>query len=99
MKSELRMLILTDYIRKEFKTIIGNPDAEVKSIGVVPIFEMLRREVAPDCRLGVLCGSMIILPVTALPCLEAFCGEAPKTAVCLPGSSQTGKAIRRDMPR
>ena len=33
MKSELRMLILTDYIRKEFKTIIGNPDAEVKSIG------------------------------------------------------------------
>ena len=72
MKSELRMLILTDYIRKEFKTIIGNPDAEVKSIGVVPIFEMLRREVAPDCRLGVLCGSMIILPVTALPCLEAL---------------------------
>lgn len=66
MKKGLRMLILTDYIRKEYLSLIGHPEKEIKSIGVLPLFEVLRRELGDACRLGVLCGSMIILPVQAV---------------------------------
>lgn len=69
MGEHLRMLILTDYIRKEQKSHIGNPQKPVDSIGVLPIFELLRRE-SCSWKLGVLCGSMILLPDTALPAME-----------------------------
>lgn len=61
MKRELRMLILTDYIRKEYSNFIGDPQKEIDSMGVLPVFEMLRRQNS-KWKLGVLCGSMIILP-------------------------------------
>ena len=41
--NELRMLILTDYIRQEYRAALGNPDRELYSMGVFPIFELLRR--------------------------------------------------------
>ena len=44
MGSSLRLLILTDYIRKEYEKAIGNPEATIASLGVLPFFEMLRRE-------------------------------------------------------
>ena len=68
----LRMLILTDYIRQEYRNAIGNPDRELLSTGVLSIFELLRRKGA-GWRLGVLCGTWIILPDTAV---DAFCEEA-----------------------
>ena len=68
----LRMLILTDYIRQEYRNAIGNPDRELLSTGVLSIFELLRRKGA-GWRLGVLCGTWIILPDTAA---DAFCEEA-----------------------
>lgn len=61
MKKDLRMLILTDYIRKEYSNFIGNPQKEIDSMGVLPVFEMLRRQNS-QWKLAVLCGSMIILP-------------------------------------
>lgn len=72
MKKDLRMLVLTDYIRQEYKAAIGHPEKEIKSIGVLPLFEILRRERNSECRLGVLCGSMIILPTSAVPYLKSL---------------------------
>ena len=68
MGSSLRLLILTDYIRKEYEKAIGNPEATIASLGVLPFFEMLRRENEKQhkaIRLGVLCGSVVIIPAEA----------------------------------
>ena len=70
----LRMLILTDYVRKEWKTALGDPEREIGIMGVLPVFELLRRRGACQ-RLGVLCGSMILIPVSAE---EAFTEEAER---------------------
>ena len=77
MKDSLRMLILTDYIRREQLQMLGDLSQQPNSIGVLPIFELLRRQ---NCtwRLGVLCGSLILLPETSLNGLE----EAAKAAGC-----------------
>lgn len=68
MKEKLKLLILTDYIRKEYETSIGESEADVNNLGVIPFFEMLRRE--NECRneklrIGVLSGSMIVIPAEA----------------------------------
>lgn len=68
----LRMVILTDYIRKEF--LINEPvnNLNINKIGVLPIFEKLRRSNDRDMKLGVLTGSLIIIPKTALaPLIDA----------------------------
>ena len=64
----LHMLILTDYIRKEHEKSIGNREADVNLLGVLPLFENLRRDAQDmwsDMRLGVLCGSIIVIPAGA----------------------------------
>lgn len=40
---ELRLLILTDYIKKEYLSALGDSDKSVNELGVVPIFENIRR--------------------------------------------------------
>ena len=60
MGRKLRMLILTDYIKKENLTRIATTD-EFNSVNVVSIFETLRRSVG-NVSLGVLSGSLVILP-------------------------------------
>lgn len=67
--NQLRLLILTDYIKKEYARKLGKPNFLPDSLGVLPIFEMLRRE-NPDWKLGVLCGSLIYIPDTALAALK-----------------------------
>lgn len=69
MGKELRMLILTDFIRKEYKAVIGYPEKDAHEMGVLPIFENLRRVLPAECRLSVLCGSVVILPDTAIDAL------------------------------
>lgn len=69
MGSGLRLLVLTDYIRKEYEKAVGNPESDVNSLGVLPFFEMLRRE-AGQLRLGVLCGTIVIIPAEAKEALE-----------------------------
>ncbi len=68
MGSKLRLLVLTDYIRKEYEKAIGNDAENVTSLGVLPFFEMLRREnkaLGNGIRFGVLCGTIVIIPATA----------------------------------
>lgn len=67
---ELRAVVLADYIRKEYLTAGPAADLESGKLGVLPIFEMLRREDLAGLRLGVLTGSVVIIPQDALPVLQ-----------------------------
>lgn len=69
MKHDLRLLVLCDYIRKEFEPHIGRVEQSISQMGVLPIFELLRRAY-PQLTLGVLCGSIVIVPQEALRYLQ-----------------------------
>lgn len=75
----LRLLVLTDYIRKEYENAVGT-DADVTAIGVIPFFEQLRRSVGieTDLRIGVLCGTIVIIPAEAKEALLAAVGDSGK---------------------
>lgn len=64
MKNRLRMLILTDYIKKE-SLLNATSSEHFSSVNVVSIFETLRRENF-GADLGVLSGSLVILPESAI---------------------------------
>lgn len=73
MGKDLRLLILTDYIKKEYEKGIGDEKTDVKALGVIPFFEMLRRkqvQKGSQLRLGVLCGTIVIIPAMAKEALE-----------------------------
>jgi hypothetical protein len=61
----LRMVILTDYIRKADLPKTNEDLRPLKRIGVIPIFEKLRRN-RLGIRLGVLSGSLVILPAGSI---------------------------------
>jgi len=67
---ELRLLVLTDYIRKEYEKAVGVPEADINALGVLPFFEMLRREAGDKLRLAVLCGTIVVIPAEAREALE-----------------------------
>lgn len=69
---DLRMVILSDHIRAQ--DLPATPDAAFRpaKAGVIPIFEHLRRSgIAPDA-LGVLTGTLVIVPRGALPRLQSL---------------------------
>lgn len=75
--SELRQLILTDFIRKDFEAHLGNPEVQYSQLGVLPYFEVLRRELVEqqlDVPVAVLTGSLVIIPTTVKQRLEALFG-------------------------
>lgn len=76
---QLRLLILTDYIRKEYESYIGT-EQEVIALGVLPFFEQLRRECANmrNIELGVLCGTIVIIPANAKEALLQAIGDTGK---------------------
>ncbi len=68
MGKDLRLLILADYIKKEYEKCVGDLNSDVTALGVLPFFEMLRREHAAlksNLRLGVLCGTIVVIPAEA----------------------------------
>jgi superfamily II DNA or RNA helicase len=71
----LRALVLCDRIHAEH--FCDGPDASPDStpLGVVPVFEALRRLRLPDVRLGVLTGSLVVLPGEALQLLASSSAE------------------------
>ncbi len=75
---ELRMVILSDFIRREFFASDERNDVELNKIGVIPIFEKLRRVNTDGKKLGVLSGSIVIIPATAYP---AFAAKAAKYGI------------------
>ncbi len=61
----LRMVVLSDHIRAG--EMPRSPDTEFKpaKLGVIPIFEHLRRAEVADSKIGVLTGSLVIIPRSA----------------------------------
>lgn len=73
MKDQLKLLILTDYIKKDYQKAIGNENKDVHNLGVLPFFEMLRRENEQrheHLKIGVLCGTMVIIPTIGITRLK-----------------------------
>lgn len=58
LKERLRMVVLTDYIKID--------DTACQSLGVVPIWRRLKEEVREGVSIGVLCGTLILLPSTII---------------------------------
>ena len=69
--ADLRMVVLSDHIRAG--ELPSRPDAEFRpaKLGVVPIFETLRRSAIDENYLGVLTGSLVLIPGRALDSLQA----------------------------
>lgn len=75
LQRSLRMVVLTDYIRKEYLVKDTENTLLINKIGVMPIFEKLRRSASLDQPLGVLTGSIVIIPTTVLPLFEDHCAN------------------------
>jgi len=92
---DLRMVILTDFIRRSELPSSQYEVREPKKLGVAPIFDVIRREVVGDTllgsirgdngdlssiRLGVLSGSLVIIPDIAVPRFREICLEQGMSA-------------------
>ncbi|MFP4698538.1 MAG: DEAD/DEAH box helicase family protein [Eubacteriales bacterium] len=62
LKDGLRMVILTDYIRKEERYHKDEEVDKINKIGVVPIFDYLRLTVDEPLNFGILCGTYVVIP-------------------------------------
>ncbi len=74
--NKLRMLILTDFIKKESIGDIGT-DCKFANISIVTIFEKIRRA-NTGVKLAALSGGLVILPVNMQPILEKDFGLTKK---------------------
>ncbi|MEI8176171.1 MAG: restriction endonuclease subunit R, partial [Candidatus Omnitrophota bacterium] len=75
LKNALRLVILSDFIRAED---LPRDPADIKPVtrmGVIPIFEELRRKEDLDVKLGCLCGTMIIIPRASVDDLHRIASE------------------------
>ena len=72
---DLRMVILSDYIRKSYLPCDPQDLKPLNKIGVVTIFEKIRREGIVTIKLGVLSGSLVIVPKSAEERLIAIAKE------------------------
>lgn len=68
-RQSLRMLILTDYIHKEYLNTVGTQEP-INALGTVPIFELIRREEIEGERIGAVSGSLLLLPTTLQQVIE-----------------------------
>ncbi len=65
LKHSLRQVILTDFVRKEYLLNSSINNVPLQKIGVLPIFEQLRRNNQQNIKLGVLSGTIVIIPISA----------------------------------
>lgn len=72
---DLRLVILCDFIRKEFLVNATENNIELNKMGVIPVFEKLRRENMDNKKIGVLTGSIIIIPGTAYELFKTIAAQ------------------------
>ncbi|MBN2153789.1 MAG: hypothetical protein JW839_20190, partial [Candidatus Lokiarchaeota archaeon] len=72
---KLRMVVLTDYIRREMLPSAAGDEVVLNKIGIVPLFEAIRRMNVPNMTLGALSGKLIIIPKSAGELLKACIKE------------------------
>ena len=70
LQEKLRMVILTDYIRLVELPNRKGDELPLTRIGVVPIFEVIRRSVGMQVKVAVLTGSLVIIPKQAQKLVE-----------------------------
>lgn len=73
--NNLRQLVLTDFIRKDFQIHLGDNNAQFTQLGVLSYFEAIRREMIEQSwtvPVAVLTGSLVIIPTSAKESLEAL---------------------------
>ncbi|MDY0354849.1 MAG: DEAD/DEAH box helicase family protein [Sedimentisphaerales bacterium] len=68
----LRMVVLTDFVRSADFPRDTTDTKDLKRLGVVPIFEQIRRSKAPDVRLGILTGTLTVVPSDTQESLRAI---------------------------
>lgn len=71
--NNLRQLVLTDFIRKDFQVHLGDKNAQFTQLGVLSYFESIRREIIEQSwtvPVAVLTGSLVIIPTSAKEHLE-----------------------------
>lgn len=61
MGERLRMLVLTDYIRRELLDAVGT-DTPINTMGTVPAFETIRRALGDRDDLALLTGTLVLWP-------------------------------------
>ncbi len=71
----LRMVVLSDHVRADELPARAHDAFEPAKLGVAPIFEHLRRAGMADAGLGVLTGTLVIIPRTALPALAEIIAD------------------------
>ena len=77
---ELRQLVLADYIRKDFASYLGDDQATISQLGVLPYFESIRRKAQEQeipVSLAVLSGSVVILPTNVAAELKELLPQVP----------------------
>lgn len=72
LKQDLRAVILTDYIKKEFKNTKTEAIESINRLGVIPIFHYLRTSEFPKKDIAVLTGSLVIIHATTIAAFEKF---------------------------
>jgi superfamily II DNA or RNA helicase len=73
--ADLRMVVLSDHIRAGELPTRPDADYEPAKLGVVPIFEMLRRSSIDAEHLAVLTGSLVLIPKAALAGMDMLASE------------------------
>ena len=71
--NNLRQLVLTDFIRRDFQVHLGDKNAQFTQLGVLSYFESIRREMIEQSwtvPIAVLTGSLVIIPTSAKEHLE-----------------------------
>lgn len=74
MSESLRMVILADYVQRDYLSSVGSDDALVH-VGVIPIFEALRRRVGGTTKIAAISGSVIVIPRSALDEVKRFAAQ------------------------
>ena len=72
---DLRQLVLADYIRKDFASYLGDDQAPITQLGVLPYFETIRRSAQKrglSVPIAVLSGSVVIIPASVKAELQAL---------------------------
>jgi superfamily II DNA or RNA helicase len=71
LKKSLRLVVLADYIYKEYYVNTTVNDIPLTKLGVMSIFEYLRRQsISKEIKMGVLSGSLILIPQTITNVLD-----------------------------
>ncbi len=85
LKDDLKAVVLTDFIRKEFLNFLGTDPTSLNNLGVISIFQYVRSQTDLKTDLAVLTGSVVILHNRALLGFENLMGTEGFQKSPLPG--------------